>query len=109
MKEARIKKLQEFLKEDPNDPFLIYALAGEYLEKDPQKAIKQYEFLLEKHEDYFATYYHAANLYALLGDNTKAEETYKKGMEICQKLGEHHAYSELQSAYNNFLFDTDDL
>ncbi|MBX2844165.1 MAG: tetratricopeptide repeat protein [Flammeovirgaceae bacterium] len=108
MEEERLKKLYEFLENDPNDPFTIYAIANELFFEKPEAALKYYNILLKDHPDYVATYYHAAHLFAELGNRQKAEDVYKTGIAICQKLKQQHALAELQSAYNNFLFDDDD-
>lgn len=99
----RIEQLLNFLKDEPNDPFLLYALAVEYTPSDPTEALRYFEKLLHEHENYTASYYHAAALYASLGDPDKAEKTYRKGIEVCKKQEKTHALTELRSAYMNFL------
>ena len=80
MNSQRLKLLQEYLKNDPNDPFNLYAIATEYRDEAPRKALEYYEQLLTQHPDYLPTYYHAANLYAELNEDAKAEEIYNKGI-----------------------------
>ena len=47
----RIEQLKEFLKEDPTDSFLIYALSLEYAKEDnPNQAIETLLNLIEKDE-----------------------------------------------------------
>ncbi|MBS1531280.1 MAG: tetratricopeptide repeat protein, partial [Bacteroidetes bacterium] len=44
MPESRLEKLLEFLKNEPNDEFLQYALATEYVRlNDTEKALHYYE------------------------------------------------------------------
>jgi tetratricopeptide (TPR) repeat protein len=105
MNAERLDKLFDYLKEDPNDPFNIYAIAIELLDEKPLEALPYFEQLLEKHKDYVGTYYHAAKLYSALGKKGKAEEIFKKGLEIAQAQRNHHAHRELQTAYNEFLFE----
>lgn len=105
MNKERLSQLQTFLKEEPNDPFILYAIATEYSQEDPEKALSYYEKLLIEHENYVATYYHAAKLYIDLDETEKAEKTYKKGIEIAREQGESLALRELQNAYNEFLFE----
>ena len=64
---SRLNQLLEFYKEDPKDPFTIYALAMEYLKLDVNESRKYYELLLTEHRHYVGTYYHAAKLYIELG------------------------------------------
>ncbi|PWJ38630.1 enzyme of heme biosynthesis [Sediminitomix flava] len=108
MNQERLNKLFAFLEEEPNDPFLIYAIANEYLESKPTEAKKYYDRLLFEHENYTGTYYHAAQLYLDLGDKEKAESIYKKGLLICQKENDRHALAELQRAYNEFLYEDEE-
>lgn len=106
--EERIKQLELFRYEDPNDPFPIYALAMEYLHIDKQKSQDLFEILLTDHPDYVGTYYHAAALQSELGDRVKAEKIYKTGIAKAQSLLDHHALKELRSAYQNFLLEDDE-
>ncbi len=108
MDEQRIQKLKAFLKEDPEDPFLIYALANEYAHDKPAEALKYYRQLLQAHENYTATYYHAANLLAETGSRQEAEQVFLKGLEVCKQQQDTHALRELQGAYTNFLYDDND-
>ena len=99
---SRLNQLLEFYKEDPKDPFTIYALAMEYLKLDVNESRKYYELLLTEHRHYVGTYYHAAKLYIELGLPDKADDVYQKGMKIARQEGNMHAFSELQQAYNKF-------
>ncbi len=103
--EERIKQLELFHQEDPNDPFVIYALATEHLVSNKSKSRELFDLLLKDHPDYIGTYYHAAALYAELGEKEKAENIYKEGISKAEKLKDHHALKELKSAYQNFLFE----
>lgn len=103
MQPTRLDQLFEFYKEDPTDPFTIYAIATEYLKIDIQKSREYYEILLANHETYVGTYYHAAKLYEQMGEKDKAEAIYKKGLKISRQEGNLHAFSELQQAYNKMM------
>jgi tetratricopeptide (TPR) repeat protein len=103
--EERINQLMNFIKEDPNDPFLIYALAIEHLKIDKTRSLELFEDLLKNHENYIGTYYHAANLYSEMGNRDQATMIYEKGIETAKKQNEAHALKELQSAYLNFQFE----
>jgi len=105
MNSERLDQLLDFLKDDPNDAFTIYAIATEYNTSNPDKALVYYEILLSQHVDYLATYYHAAILYADLGKSEEAELTFKKGIALAQSQNESLALRELQNAYNEFLFE----
>jgi len=53
MQVDRLEKLLEFIKNEPDDPFLKYALATEYLRLNQiDKALEYYEDLINKHPGY---------------------------------------------------------
>lgn len=104
MHHIRLQKLLNFLKSEPNDPFLKYALATEYFNlKDFDKALTYYEDLLVNHPDYVGTYYHLGRLYEITDRKDLAIITYRKGMEISRKAGDTHAFSELQGVLNSVM------
>jgi len=107
----RLIQLQEFLKESPQDPFLKYALAAEYLKLgELSQGQLGFEELVEQHPDYVGTYYHLGKLYEKINLREQAQKTYLKGMEIARAKRNRHALSELQGAYNllNGDFDEED-
>lgn len=103
MNNSRLDQLLAFYADDPHDPFILYALATEYLPTDPEKAKTYYETLLRDHANYVGTYYHAAKLYDQLGLKDEAEQVYKKGLKVSRQEGNMHAFAELQQAYNKFM------
>ena len=100
---SRLDQLFDFLKQEPDDAFTLYAIATEYLKTDTAQALAYYEKLLAGHPDYVATYYHAAKLYAELGSNAAAERTFEKGLEVSLATNNRHAHRELQAAHQQFL------
>lgn len=105
---SRLEQLLQFWQEDPEDPFTLYALATEYRSIDEAKALFYYEKLLSEHPHYVGTYYHAGKLFAQLGHREKAEETFRKGLEVSMQAGERTAHRELQAAYREFLDEQED-
>jgi tetratricopeptide (TPR) repeat protein len=104
MQSTRLIALLEFLKSEPNDPFVIYALATEYNSlNDTERAFNYYHMLVKDHPDYVGTYYHLGKLYEKNQELEKAVETYQKGMEVARNKRDNHAYSELQGAYNTAM------
>ena len=101
----RLQQLLEFLKEDPNDPFTIYAIATEYMQSDIDQAKKHYDLLLSDHPDYIPTYYDAAKLYEAIDDRDRAIEVYEKGIQLATSQNETLALRELKNAYQELLFD----
>jgi Tfp pilus assembly protein PilF len=95
----RLEKLKAFLAQNPADSFVQHALALEYVKlNDDGAAREQWEALLKRDEDYVGSYYHLAKLLERQGEREAAVATYGKGMAIAKKVGDRHAYNELQAA-----------
>ena len=103
MNQQRVEKLLEFLENEPNDPFTIYALATEFIDYDSTKSKTYFENLLKDHPDYLPTYYHAAQLYADLDMISEADKTYQLGIALAKRLNETKTLHELQNAYQNLI------
>jgi tetratricopeptide (TPR) repeat protein len=104
MSSNRLQKLLEFIGNEPNDPFLKYALATEYLAvNDTLNALMYFEDLLSNHQDYVGTYYHLGKLYEALQRKEDAIKVYEAGMKIARTVRDNHAYTELQAVYNSAM------
>jgi tetratricopeptide (TPR) repeat protein len=102
----RLERLLEFIENEPNDPFLKYALATEYLRlNNHDMALKFYEDLVNHHEDYVGTYYHLGKFYELLHRQEDALKTYEKGIAVAKKIKDQHALNELLGVYNSLQDD----
>lgn len=108
MNNERIQQLIRFVQEEPNEPFNIYALALEYLGHQPTEARLYFDQLLTQHPDYLPTYYHAAALYAELGEREKAAELYEKGIVLAKVQNKQKTLLELQRAQQAFEEDADE-
>lgn len=108
MENSRIEQIKTFLKDSPDDAFLNYALAIEYLginETDMAKAI--FEKLIKIMPDYSATYYHYGKLTLKEGNPELATQIFEQGIKVADKNKELHAAAELRSALNELLYDED--
>ncbi|QDT64174.1 tetratricopeptide repeat protein [Calycomorphotria hydatis] len=93
---SRRAKLEQMLLEDPNDPFLKYALAKEFVgEGDTEAALKAFNELLTAHPDYVAGYFHKGMCLADEGETEAAREVLLQGIEVAQRVGDSHAHSEM--------------
>ena len=100
----RIEQLQNFLNDNPSDPFLLYALATEYVKAgQTTEALRYYETLQTDHPDYVGTYYHLGKLYETLGQRDDAVATYQRGMEVARQKNDRHAFAELQGVYHSII------
>ena len=85
------------LQDNPNDPFLYFAMAKELEKKaDWVSALEWYERLVKEHPDYTGTYYHLGLLYQREGRLEDAMKTWKNGVQVCEKVGADHDKRELQ-------------
>ena len=109
MEMNRLAKLLEFIQNEPNDEFLKYALATEYLRlNETDKALSYYEDLVNNHPNYTGTYYHLGKLYEALNRKPDAINIYEKGMQITKEKRDNHAFSELQAVYREAIgYDED--
>ncbi|MCG8474457.1 MAG: tetratricopeptide repeat protein [Cytophagales bacterium] len=108
MNASRIEQLKKFLKNDPQDPFPLYALALEYQKFDKKEAKKYFKNLLESHPEYTPAYYHAAHLWIELNEISQAKGCFEKGIEVAERNQDSLALRELKNAYQNFLFEWED-
>ena len=102
MSQQRLQQLQDLLKNSPNDPFLLYAIAKEYekLERT-EEALTQYRALTQQHPNYVGTYYHYAKLLEEQEQFTTALAIYQTGIEVAREQGDLHALGELSNAKTN--------
>ncbi|GIV32941.1 MAG: hypothetical protein KatS3mg031_0476 [Chitinophagales bacterium] len=97
-----LQELHNLLNQSPDDPFILFALAQEYGKRSQlDAALSYYLQLITAFPDYTGTYYHLGKIYERLGQYDNAIKTYQKGMDITQKKGDQHAYTELKAALSS--------
>ncbi|HWA33297.1 MAG TPA: tetratricopeptide repeat protein [Cyclobacteriaceae bacterium] len=101
----RLEQLRQFAKEEPEDPFNLYALALEYLKSDQKEALNIFKRLLEKFPEYLPTYYPYAQLLAETKERKLAENVFEAGIEVAKKLNDLKTIRELQAAYNDLRYE----
>lgn len=95
----RVAFLRKSLAAKPQDTFARYALALELTRSGkPDEAWEHFQYLLEHHPDYPATYYQAGTLLVNQGRTEQARQVLAQGVEVTRRLGQKHAESELMAA-----------
>ncbi len=95
----RVPILLGFLADDPGDAFTRFALAQEYAKRgDTSQALEHYKTLVQEQPDYVGTYYHLGKLLETVGRNEDAEQAYRAGIAIADRLRDSHSRAELNDA-----------
>lgn len=97
----RIRQLQQLLQEDPEDPFLHYALCLELKKAGSAETGLRFEMLLESYPEYLPAYYQAALFMAETGKLEKAAKVAQSGILLAQSKNEMHTLSELKGLLQN--------
>lgn len=99
MNKERLRKLQEWEAQKPDDAFLKFAIAQEYVSagKD-NEALKYFLKLVAKFPDYLPIYYQYGKLFEKLGDVKGAMESYQKGMKVAKAANDLKTFGELKEA-----------
>ena len=101
----RKDSLIKLLEASPNDLFLNYALAMEFVsEGQLEMAIERLEWIRQFDATYLATYYQLAALYQNY-DKEKAIEIYHLGIALARSQGNQKTALELHSALEQFEFE----
>lgn len=109
-KMSRLEQLQSLLADEPNEPFLLFAIAKEFEGmNDLTQARAHYERLRTTTPQYVGVYYHLGKLYERLDDPDLAVQTYTEGINVAQSQGDHHAKSELAGAKLNLVDEDNDF
>jgi tetratricopeptide (TPR) repeat protein len=103
MNSERIKILEQWIEEDPNDPFNKYGLAMELIQHQPERATELFDELLTEHPDYLPTYYIAAQFFSQ-SNPSKAIEILEVGIELAKKQNNEKAKKEMESALGELNF-----
>lgn len=99
---SRRQQIEEMLAEDPNDPFLNYGLAMEYVSAgDNEGAVRRFEHLLGIAPDYVPAYLQAGQALVRLNRSADARDILARGMEAARKQGNQHAYEEMAALLNS--------
>ena len=94
---SRKQQIQDMLADDPNDPFLRYGLAMEYVsEGNDSEAWRTLQGLLAVAADYVPAYLQSGQILARLGRTAEARDIWSRGVAVARARGDQHAADEMQ-------------
>src|SRR5947209_4395787 len=94
---TRKEQLEEMLAESPEDAFLRYGLAMEYVSAgDDETALRHFRELITVEPGYVPAYLMAGRACERLGHNDEAAKVYRLGMPVAQQKGDLHALEEMR-------------
>ena len=98
------ERLKRLIERNPEAAFPKYGLAMEYRKKgDHEQAVCVFENLLERYPEYIAAYLHFGMSLVAQGQQQRAEEVLRRGVELAVEKGQAHAQAELQAALTELL------
>lgn len=97
MTKTRKQQLEEMLAVEPNDPFLRYGLAMEYVSAGADEdAVRCFRELLNVNREYVPAYLQLGQALTRLGRPTDAADVYRRGVAVARQTGDAHAAEEMQ-------------
>lgn len=94
---SRRDKLKQLLLDDPNDPFLHYALANELIKDgENEDGIQMLFDTIESHPDYVASYFRVGQALSEVQRNEEAATIVKRGIGVAERVGDAHAAGEMR-------------
>lgn len=94
----RIAALNDILTQNPDDAFARYGLAMEYsTQEDFDRALAEFSILLERHPDYTAGYFMAAQTLVRAQRSDEALTYLQNGIDAARRTGNLHAQSEMEA------------
>ena len=94
-----MQSLKRMLQKEPNDLFLLYAIALEHKKAgDFADALKYLTEVLKKDALYCVAYQQAAQVHELAGNVAAAKKAYRDGIAAAMRKGDLHAKEEMESA-----------
>ena len=90
-------QLEELLKSDPEDVFLLYAHAKACAsEGDVETGLKQFDEVLKRDAKHVATYFQKGQVLAEAGQTAEAIAVLTQGIQVAREVKNDHAESEMR-------------
>lgn len=95
-KKSRKEQIEELLALDPEDAFLRYGLAMEYVSAEQdEEAVRTFLDLLKRDGDYVPAYLHVGKALVRLGRDEEAKGLLQTGIAVAQRKRDDHAAGEM--------------
>lgn len=95
---TRREKLEAMLLKEPDDPFLHFGLAMEWVKEGRiEAAMSSFDAVVRIDPDYTAAYYHKANALLSAQRPQEAREVLEAGLLAARRVGNGHAESEMMA------------
>jgi tetratricopeptide (TPR) repeat protein len=89
--------IESMLKQSPNDTFLLYGLAMEYLkEGNTSEGIARLKHVTDVNPNYPAAFFQLGQVLSQEGEIEEAKDWLERGIVVAEKMGDAHAAGEMQ-------------
>ncbi len=93
---SRMAKIQQMLQADPNDVFLNFSLAMEYVKEGrPDEAVQQFARVSKLDPNHVSAYYQQANALVGLCRAAEARQVLERGVEAARRTGDGHMVDKM--------------
>lgn len=93
---SRKEQIEALLAADPNDSFLRYGLAMEYVSAGlNDEAVRHFQELVERDPDYVPAYLMGGQALARLGREEEARALLQAGITVATRKEDYHAAGEM--------------
>ncbi len=95
----RMQKLDQMLQREPDDLFLLYALAMEHRKFDNHAEAKRLlAQVIARDQNHCAAHHQLAQVHESASDKEAARQAYRAGIEAAVRAGNKHAKYEMEQA-----------
>lgn len=93
---SRREKLEQLLQSEPDDAFLNFGLAMEYVKEGRvDEAVAQFDRTMTIDPDYTAAHHLKGQVLAAAGRVAEARDALRAGLEAAKRVGNQHAVEEM--------------
>ena len=93
---SRLDKIEQMLASDPDDVFLHFSLAMEYVKQERyEDALCTFARVNEMDADYVPAYFQRAHALVTLNRNNEARQVLQQGIAAAKRVGDSHATSQM--------------